>query len=177
MGGTEMGGLFLLFGSLLVAGIAAEGLLSKYKVPFVSGTIACISMGIFVGSCIIASQNDEVVNGMVSFKPWLFVNILLPIIIFEAGYSMKKSYVFADLALILGYAILGTLISSILVYAIVQSATRLTGAESFAFGALISATDPVATIAVFKQVHGARRVSSLPPLPLTPPRSSASILA
>ena len=74
---------------------------------------------------------------------------LLPPIIFEAGFHMRKHRFFAEFGTILGYAILGTLIAIIvtgtLVWALAQHHrvlwTDFTLTQSFVFASLISSTD------------------------------------
>ena len=84
-----------------------------------------------------------------------FLVILLPPIIFEAGYNLQKDSFFKNLGTVIMFAFVGTFIaiftSSFLFYAIGQTSLSpdFTWKESFAFGSLISATDPVSVLAVF----------------------------
>jgi len=88
-------------------------------------------------------------------SPQAFFVILLPPIIFEAGYSLHKGNFFQNLGSICIFAVGGTMISTLLVglglYLLgaggVTMQLRLT--DALAFGALISAVDPVATLAIF----------------------------
>ena len=108
----------------------------------------------------------------------MFFLILLPPIIFESGYNLHKGnffqvkhYSFTDLILfivdifrsqnigsILVFAILGTAISALVVgggiylLGLADVVYPLTFVQSFAFGSLISAVDPVATLAIFQVV-------------------------
>lgn len=70
---------------------------------------------------------------------------------------MKKKPFFKNIGTILAYSFLGTFIaifaSSIMFWAVGKiSNPKLNWKDSFAFGSLISATDPVACLAVFKEM-------------------------
>lgn len=88
----------------------------------------------------------------------LFVLLLLPPIIFESGYNMNKKYFLKNGGTILVYSFLGTFIamfsSSIMFWICgqIHIAKAFTWQEAFAFGALISATDPVSVLACFKEM-------------------------
>uniref|UniRef100_A0AAY4EF98 Sodium/hydrogen exchanger n=1 Tax=Denticeps clupeoides TaxID=299321 RepID=A0AAY4EF98_9TELE len=107
-------------------------------------------------------QNDMLRK--VTFDPEVFFNILLPPIIFHAGYSLKKRHFFRNLGSIITYAFLGTAISCFvignLMYGVVklmQAIGQLTDkfyyTDCLFFGAIISATDPVTVLAIFNELH------------------------
>ncbi|XP_068176569.1 sodium/hydrogen exchanger 7 isoform X1 [Antennarius striatus] len=107
-------------------------------------------------------QNDMLRK--VTFDPEVFFNILLPPIIFHAGYSLKKRHFFRNLGSIITYAFLGTAISCFvignLMYGVVklmQQVGQLTDkfyyTDCLFFGAIISATDPVTVLAIFNELH------------------------
>ncbi|XP_077964846.1 sodium/hydrogen exchanger 7 [Gasterosteus aculeatus] len=107
-------------------------------------------------------QNDMLRK--VTFDPEVFFNILLPPIIFHAGYSLKKRHFFRNLGSIITYAFLGTAISCFvignLMYGVVklmQMVGQLTDkfyyTDCLFFGAIISATDPVTVLAIFNDLH------------------------
>lgn len=50
-----------------------------------------------------------------TFDPEIFFNIILPCIIFYAGYSLKRKYFFRNLGTILTFAIVGTTCSALLI--------------------------------------------------------------
>lgn len=82
---------------------------------------------------------------------------LLPIIIFEAGWSMNHR-AFVDLMLtILTFAVLGTLISMVVVGLLINATCDVHGVCSvraaFTYAALISAVDPVATLATYAHLQ------------------------
>ncbi|NXP51659.1 SL9A9 protein, partial [Heliornis fulica] len=112
--------------------------------------------------------NDAQGNAMLqkmAFDPSIFLNILLPPIIFHAGYSLKKRHFFRNLGSILTYAFLGTAISCIVIglimYGFVKAMIHIGQLKGWEFhftdclffGALISATDPVTVLAIFHELH------------------------
>ncbi|KAI4891991.1 hypothetical protein NFI96_034197 [Prochilodus magdalenae] len=107
-------------------------------------------------------QNDMLRK--VTFDPEVFFNILLPPIIFHAGYSLKKRHFFRNLGSIITYAFLGTAISCFvignLMYGVVklmqvvgQLNDKFYYTDCLFFGAIISATDPVTVLAIFNELH------------------------
>ncbi|XP_073655035.1 sodium/hydrogen exchanger 7 isoform X2 [Tursiops truncatus] len=107
-------------------------------------------------------QNDMLRK--VTFDPEVFFNILLPPIIFHAGYSLKKRHFFRNLGSILAYAFLGTAVSCFIIgnlmYGVVklmkivgQLSDKFYYTDCLFFGAVISATDPVTVLAIFNELH------------------------
>ncbi|NXX76690.1 SL9A9 protein, partial [Urocolius indicus] len=100
-----------------------------------------------------------------TFDPSIFFNILLPPIIFHAGYSLKKRHFFRNLGSILTYAFLGTAISCIVIglimYGFVKAIVHIGQLKEWEFhftdclffGSLMSATDPVTVLAIFHELH------------------------
>ena len=89
----------------------------------------------------------------------LFMLILLPPIIFESGFNMDKKNFFKNIGSILLFSFIGTFIaiiaSSLMFYGagLTFLSAPLTLQESMAFGSLISSTDPVAVLAIFKEMQ------------------------
>ncbi|XP_074024960.1 sodium/hydrogen exchanger 7 isoform X2 [Numenius arquata] len=107
-------------------------------------------------------QNDMLRK--VTFDPEVFFNILLPPIIFHAGYSLKKRHFFRNLGSILAFAFLGTAVSCFIIgnlmYGVVklmklvgQLSDKFYYTDCLLFGAIISATDPVTVLAIFNELH------------------------
>ncbi|XP_063809138.1 sodium/hydrogen exchanger 7 isoform X3 [Pseudophryne corroboree] len=107
-------------------------------------------------------QNDMLRK--VTFDPEVFFNILLPPIIFHAGYSLKKRHFFRNIGSILAYAFFGTAVSCFIIgnlmYGVVQLMKlvgQLSGkfyyTDCLFFGAIISATDPVTVLAIFNDLR------------------------
>ncbi|XP_076228766.1 na[+]/H[+] hydrogen exchanger 3 isoform X7 [Nomia melanderi] len=106
-------------------------------------------------------KRDNEIDLKATFDPEIFFNIILPPIIFHAGYSLKRKYFFRNLGAILMYALIGTTISAFvigaLMYAFVQLIPHLSKSFTFLdtlyFGALISPTDPLTIISIFNDLH------------------------
>ncbi|XP_078544706.1 sodium/hydrogen exchanger 6 [Lissotriton helveticus] len=108
-------------------------------------------------------QDNDMLRKVI-FDPEVFFNILLPPIIFYAGYSLKRGHFFRNLGSILAYAFLGTLISCFVIGSIMygcvmlMSVTGTLGGDFYFtdclfFGAIISATDPVTVLAIFHELQ------------------------
>ncbi|CAK4080960.1 unnamed protein product [Aphanomyces euteiches] len=117
---------------------------------------------IFVGMCggvLYVLHSDSVTESLATFDPSIFFVGLLPPIIFNSGYTMKRRFFFDNITAIVTYAVAGTTISSFVVGVIVYVAgycgisLKLTLAEALSFGALISATDTVSVLAIFQELR------------------------
>ena len=102
----------------------------------------------------------------VEFNSDYFFFVLLPPIILEAGYSLKKARFIRNMLSILAFAFCGTLISTFVVGGMIWKGGPMVGAnidnvgidfetpfDSLKFGAMISATDPVATLSVLSSMR------------------------
>ncbi|XP_053207171.1 sodium/hydrogen exchanger 9-like isoform X1 [Panonychus citri] len=94
-----------------------------------------------------------------TFDPEIFFNIILPPIILNAGYSLKRRFFFRNLGAIMTYAFIGTTISCFVVAFILYGLMLLIPKYGFSFadclyfGATISATDPVTVLAIFSDLR------------------------
>jgi sodium/hydrogen exchanger-like protein 6/7 len=99
--------------------------------------------------------DDSAVQDKISFSPELFFYVLLPPIIFHAGYSMRKKHFFNNFGAILAFALIGTLISTFVIAAAMYGFSQFISDIKFKFidilyfGAIVSATDPVTILAIF----------------------------
>lgn len=95
------------------------------------------------------------------FSSELFSLVLLPVIVFEAGFGLQVSAYARNTGGILMFSIFGTLISTAAIAALLYGvgyaglSLNLSLPESLAFASLLSATDPVATLSLFSalKVH------------------------
>ena len=104
-------------------------------------------------------NND--VRTKTEFDAEIFFNILLPPIIFNAGYSMKRRFFFRNIGSIFAFAFVGTTISTFSVAGVLYLVMFLfpylqktmSILDLIRFGALISATDPVTTLSIFNDLN------------------------
>ncbi|MBW3609124.1 MAG: sodium:proton antiporter [Actinobacteria bacterium] len=80
------------------------------------------------------------------------VFLFLPVLVFEAALGLSVRAFFRNLGPILVLAIVALLVSAVLVGAALALVLDIPLAAALLFGALISATDPVAVVAVFRQL-------------------------
>ncbi|OQR82784.1 Monovalent Cation:Proton Antiporter-1 (CPA1) Family [Achlya hypogyna] len=145
----------VVLGLLLVLVLISLGL-DTHQCTLLSKSGMALLVGVLCGLAIAA---DEELYARLDFRYSVFFDILLPPIIYEAGFSVQRLAFFHNVGAILSTAILGTLISAtvtgLLLFAAGQAACipEIEWIEAFLFGALVSAVDPVATLACFNKLH------------------------
>jgi len=140
-------------GMIIIVGIIA-GYLIYLATPLSSGD----DQGGDDDSMFNSEVSQFVAMGLLSFSPKVFFFVLLPPIIFNSGYNLKRGVFFRHITPISLFACFGSAISTFVVAIMLDTlkGLNLTGGfnphftELLAFGALISATDPVSTLAVFQ---------------------------
>jgi len=136
--------ILLLLVAVLV-GIAAK----RLRVPY---TVGLVLMGLALSLGVKLEVN---------IAPNLILALLLPPLIFEAAFHLNLSELRYNLAYILALAIPGVVLTAILVGGIVSWGTGLALPAALVFGALVSATDPVSVIALFRSMGVPRRLQVL----------------
>ena len=87
--------------------------------------------------------------------------IFLPVLVFEAALGIDAHRLMDDLGSILLLAILGLLISAILVGTMMFWVSGASLIVCLLLGAIVSATDPVAVMAIFKDLRAPKRLAVL----------------
>lgn len=148
----------LIMLSLLMLAITMGHYLKKSGHRFIQESGLTVLLGVLAGFlCKLLSMESYLTNLSKHFGN-LFMILLLPPIIFESGFNMNKKPFFANFGTVLAYSFLGTFIaiftSSSLFYLVGQTSLspEFSWRDSFAFGSLISATDPVSVLAIFKEM-------------------------
>jgi CPA1 family monovalent cation:H+ antiporter len=123
---------------------------------------------VVIGVLLVALSNIEPLQFLKDFSltPELLFYIFLPTLIFESAYSINIRALTRNAIPITLLSIVSLLISALAIAAGLYYLLPLVGfaipfSAAFIFGALISATDPVAVLALFKEYGAPRRLSLL----------------
>jgi CPA1 family monovalent cation:H+ antiporter len=81
--------------------------------------------------------------------------------VFEAAFHLNLDHLRRDFWLILLFALPGVILTTLLVGGVVAAGTGLSIQIAMVFGALVSATDPVAVVALFRRLGVPRRLQVL----------------
>lgn len=146
---------------VLALGILLIHLMLQTGFQYVPESIVIVFLGALIGLTMNALSNRNISNWRKeeAFSPTAFFLVLLPPIIFESGYNLHKGNFFQNIGSILVFAIFGTTISAFIIgfgiyfLGLADVVYKLGFVESFAFGSLISAVDPVATVAIFHALN------------------------
>ncbi|KYN02550.1 Sodium/hydrogen exchanger 8 [Cyphomyrmex costatus] len=142
---------------VLALGILLIHLMLQTNFQYLPESVVIVFLGAAIGMIINLMSHQNIANWRKeeAFSPTAFFLVLLPPIIFESGYNLHKGNFFQNIGSIMVFAIFGTAISAFVIGAgiyllgLAKVAYKLSFVESFAFGSLISAVDPVATVAIF----------------------------
>jgi CPA1 family monovalent cation:H+ antiporter len=126
--------------TVLIVIITVALLTRKFKIPY---TVALIIAGLI--SVIVPWFN------LPNLSPDLFLLVLLPPILFEAALTMDIDKLLKNYDVILTFAVIGTLITLLTVAAFAYFFLGLTVLESLLLGIIISPTDPVAVVSIFRR--------------------------
>ncbi|KAJ7973418.1 Sodium/hydrogen exchanger [Quillaja saponaria] len=143
-----------LFVALLCACIVLGHLLEENR--WVNESITALVIGLSTGVIILLISGGKSSHLLV-FSEDLFFIYLLPPIIFNAGFQVKKKQFFVNFITIVMFGAIGTLIScSIITFGVTQIFKRmnigsLELGDYLAIGAIFAATDSVCTLQVLNQ--------------------------
>ena len=113
-----------------------------------------IITGIVMGLMLLAAgQTEYTVDAATSFL------ILLPWIVLNAGYLLPLQSIFDNISVVMMFAIIGTLWNTFSVgltlwcFGRIGAFFQLTLMHALVFASLLAAVDPVAILAIFKELH------------------------
>uniref|UniRef100_A0A8C5FWI9 Sodium/hydrogen exchanger n=1 Tax=Gadus morhua TaxID=8049 RepID=A0A8C5FWI9_GADMO len=132
--------------------------LSQRFTTVVPESCMLILLGLVLGGVVLLAHEKQ----LYQLEPGLFFLFLLPTIVGDAGYFMPSRLFFDNLGAITLYAVVGTLwnafctafcLYGVKLLGVIDEKVDAGLMDFLLFGALISAVDPVAVIAVFEEVH------------------------
>ncbi|MBV6397154.1 MAG: K(+)/H(+) antiporter NhaP2 [Anaerolineales bacterium] len=97
----------------------------------------------------------------IEIPPQVILALLIPPLVFEAAFHIRLDDLRRDFWLIMLLAVPGVILTTLLVGALVAWGTGLSLSLAMVFGALVSATDPVAVVALFKRLGVPKRLQVL----------------
>lgn len=161
----EGSGMLIFAAASLMLALLIGNFLHHFEVSVLSESMVIIILGYLLG-IILPTRGGSVIAWAIGdvgveeeglAMAGVLNLFLLPIIIFEAGWSMNHR-AFVDLLFtILTFAVGGTLISMVVVGSLINATCHVHGVCSvrtaFTYAALISAVDPVATLATYAHLQ------------------------
>ncbi|RKZ35544.1 MAG: hypothetical protein DRQ37_06115, partial [Gammaproteobacteria bacterium] len=140
---------------LLTVAIIAAGLCRTLPIPY---TVILVILGMGLGE-LGRSWEPMAILHELRLSPDLVFFIFLPALIFESGLNLDARQLVKDLAPVLVMAIPALLISTLLIGFGLSFLLDMDLVLALVFGALISATDPVAVVALFKELGAPLRLN------------------
>lgn len=147
----------LLLCVLLFLGIVVSGLAKKSPIPY---TVILVVIGISLSELAQYWTPIAVVQ-QIKLTPELVLFVFLPTLIFESGLKLDARQLVKDLAPVLMLAIPALVISTSIIGIGIWYFLSIDLITALLFGALISATDPVAVISIFQELGTPQRLTTL----------------
>lgn len=151
--------ILLIMSGLLILSMVAASVCRHLAIPY---TVLLVILGLLVNFF----ANDSSVLNLHHFSQFhltseLVLYVFLPALVFESALSLDARALLKNIVPILMLAIVGMLVSVILVGIGVWWSLNIQIVVALLFASLISATDPVAVVALFKELGVSRRLSIL----------------
>ena len=133
---------------LLIASVVAI-MAKRFKIPY---TVGLVLMGLVLG--LLSAQKIDI-------SPEVILALLVPPLVFDAAFHIRLDDLRRDFWLILLLAVPGVILTTLMVGWLVAQGTGLAIPIALVFGALVSATDPVSVVALFRRLGAPRRLQVL----------------
>uniref|UniRef100_A0A5B7A4E3 Cyclic nucleotide-binding domain-containing protein n=1 Tax=Davidia involucrata TaxID=16924 RepID=A0A5B7A4E3_DAVIN len=155
----------IFFGISLVLGIASRHVLRGTRVPY---TVALLILGIGLGSLEYGTNHrlGKIGDGIrlwANIDPNLLLAVFLPALLFESSFSMEVHQIKRCMVQMLLLAGPGVLISTFCLGFTLKLAFPYDWSwkTSLLLGGLLSATDPVAVVALLKELGASKKLSTI----------------
>ncbi|KAF3982546.1 MAG: sodium:proton antiporter [Methylococcales symbiont of Hymedesmia sp. n. MRB-2018] len=151
--------IYLSIFTLLFISLGVNVLALKFRIPY---TVLLV----IAGSFLVPLSQIEFFSFITSFQltPELLFFVFLPVLIFESAYNIKVRNIKDNKIAISLLAVVGLLISTVFIGYVGYWGFQWLGFQipllvTLLFGAIISATDPVAVLALFKEIGAPHRLT------------------
>ncbi|MEH6471069.1 MAG: cation:proton antiporter [Halopseudomonas sp.] len=157
----------LLIALALLLGSALRSLTRGGRIPYSAALLlAGMLIGVVDRSLVVSDSLPQlhlVLHSLTHLDPHLILFLFLPTLIFESAYSLEPHLLKRALPQISLLALPGMLISALLTALLVRwlFPWDWSWPLAFLFGALISATDPVAVVSLLRDVSSRKRLETL----------------
>ena len=154
----NVGGIIVLL--LIAATVMA--LSKRVKIPF-TVLLVLVGAAITVITDTFADRHIAALSMLqgLSLSPDLILYVFLPTLIFESAFNLNARQLWQNIVPILTLAVPGLLLSTGIIGGILILTTSIPVLPALLLGAILSATDPVAVIALFKQLGAPKRLTVL----------------
>jgi CPA1 family monovalent cation:H+ antiporter len=157
---------------LLIASAVAVAA-RRLRIPYTVGLVLIGLVIAFFAPTLTAGKTGEILNQLLDISknpllPEIILGLLVPPLVFEAAFHIKTEDLQRDFWLISLLAIPGVIITTFLVggmifwgSGVIPSIAVIPLPVALVFGALVSATDPVAVVALFRNLGAPKRLQVL----------------
>uniref|UniRef100_UPI003D144461 cation:proton antiporter n=1 Tax=Sedimenticola sp. TaxID=1940285 RepID=UPI003D144461 len=144
--------------ALLIVAVATLALSKKLRLP---NTVILVMMGIALAQLAGNAGYGIPILHELAISPDLILYVFLPALIFDSALHLNPRTLRHNLGPILTLAVPGLLLSTGLIGLIVWLATPIPLEGALLLGAILSATDPVAVVSLFRQLGAPERLTTL----------------
>jgi len=164
MSGSDDGPAIIIFSFFSLAiGTLLKAISQRIKVPY---TPILIVLGMFFGS--VWDSDDDIGTAITiisEIDPHMILLLFIPALIFESSFSTDWHILRKELPQILTLAgpgvLVSTALSAVSIMVIMQYNDVFNWKEALMFGAILSATDPVAVVSLLKELGASKTLSTL----------------
>ncbi|ATX79023.1 monovalent cation:H+ antiporter, CPA1 family [Mariprofundus aestuarium] len=143
--------------SLLLVALFIQFLAQRIRLPF---TILLVLVGIGLNSLHDLYPGFGLFQAL-KISPDIILYIFLPALIFESSYNLDARRLIHNIGPVMTLAVPGLLISTFVIGTVLWWATAMPFTIALLLGAILSATDPVAVVSIFRQIGAPDRLNTL----------------
>ncbi|XP_041472513.1 sodium/hydrogen exchanger 10-like [Lytechinus variegatus] len=152
--------VIFIFGCCLFGAIS-RSILKKLPIPY---TVILLVLGAILG--VVASNVplvEEHTKDIANMDPHVLLQIFLPILIFESAFAMDVHTFMRSFLQVCILALLGLVVAAVLTAVLAMNLFNYDWnfSESMMFGAIMSATDPVAVVALLKDLGASKQLGTI----------------